>query len=748
MTTSGTRRRRQAPTMRQLTDAITGEVGKVVVGQDEVVELAARRARRRRTRAARGRPGRGEDAARERASRARSSVEFRARPVHAGHAPVRPHRHDDAARRQARLPSGPGLHQRPARRRDQPDAAEDAGGAPRGDAGASGHRRRRAARRCPIPFLVVATQNPIEYEGTYPLPEAQLDRFLLKVDVGYPTPTTRSRCSRSARHGVAPTTLDDVGRGREAERRRSRAQRGRRHDGERRGGGLRRRRSSAARASSRACRSARARARRCTCSRPRRPSRGSTGATSSRRTTSSRWRRRCCVTGSCCAPRPSSSATAPDDAIETALSSVAGPAVSPTRARRSRLIALAALSAPFRRPRRRCRPRARRRRQLRSQSARSCAARRGVCRSSGRTIVAARRAAPLRCAVTARGRRSLRQAGTPDVSVEPGQAAGELDATITARRRGRHVLPARRRADARAARPRRVAAQRRRRAARGARLPRPRRARTARARRPARPLPRAGQLTRGPLGLGTEFESIRDYLPDDDVRQVNWLATARLGRPMSNQYRIEQDRDVVCVVDTGRLMAAPLGDGARGSTSPLDAATAVALVADEVGDRVRCDRVRRVRASAAAAAAQRRRGGRPARSSTSSRRPSTATTSSRSAAIGEIEARVRPACSRTCSRSRLRGRWSRRSRCSRAATRSWSPSVTDPDLDGHRRARTVGARSTSTRRRSRSTSSHARERAVRALRAARGRGHRSRPRRRSARPASRAYLRAKALARL
>jgi MoxR-like ATPase len=36
------------------------------------------------------------------------------------------------------------------------------------------------------PFLVIATQNPIEYEGTYPLPEAQLDRFLLRVDVGYP----------------------------------------------------------------------------------------------------------------------------------------------------------------------------------------------------------------------------------------------------------------------------------------------------------------------------------------------------------------------------------------------------------------------------------------------------------------------------------------------------------------------------------------------------------------------------------
>ena len=41
-------------------------------------------------------------------------------------------------------------------------------------------------RPLPDPFLVIATQNPIEYEGTYPLPEAQLDRFLVQVQVGYP----------------------------------------------------------------------------------------------------------------------------------------------------------------------------------------------------------------------------------------------------------------------------------------------------------------------------------------------------------------------------------------------------------------------------------------------------------------------------------------------------------------------------------------------------------------------------------
>src|SRR5207302_1239083 len=62
----------------------------------------------------------------------------------------------------------------------------------------------------PQPFLVVATQNPIEYEGTYPLPEAQLDRFLLKVDVGYPTVADEEAILRLAHRGVAPATLEQV----------------------------------------------------------------------------------------------------------------------------------------------------------------------------------------------------------------------------------------------------------------------------------------------------------------------------------------------------------------------------------------------------------------------------------------------------------------------------------------------------------------------------------------------------------
>ncbi len=66
------------------------------------------------------------------------------------------------------------------------------------------------ARPLPDPFIVVATQNPIEYEGTYPLPEAQLDRFLAKLDVGYPGAGDEVAMLRLAHHGVAPATLDDV----------------------------------------------------------------------------------------------------------------------------------------------------------------------------------------------------------------------------------------------------------------------------------------------------------------------------------------------------------------------------------------------------------------------------------------------------------------------------------------------------------------------------------------------------------
>ncbi|KGR76035.1 AAA family ATPase [Ureibacillus manganicus] len=62
----------------------------------------------------------------------------------------------------------------------------------------------------PKPFFVMATQNPIEYEGTYPLPEAQLDRFMLKIRMGYPTPQEEVEVLRRAENKQPITTLDSV----------------------------------------------------------------------------------------------------------------------------------------------------------------------------------------------------------------------------------------------------------------------------------------------------------------------------------------------------------------------------------------------------------------------------------------------------------------------------------------------------------------------------------------------------------
>ena len=62
----------------------------------------------------------------------------------------------------------------------------------------------------PSPFVVIATLNPIEYEGTYALPEAQLDRFVMQVRVGYPSPADEERLLRLRHTGVRPSTIDDV----------------------------------------------------------------------------------------------------------------------------------------------------------------------------------------------------------------------------------------------------------------------------------------------------------------------------------------------------------------------------------------------------------------------------------------------------------------------------------------------------------------------------------------------------------
>lgn len=182
------------------------------------------------------------------------------------------------------------------------------------------------------------------------------------------------------------------------------------------------------------------------------------------------------------------------------------------------------------------------------------------------------------------GRVVVRQPVPLALTVEPDRHVAELDALLVGHRRGRHALPALAvrsigplglgRWDHRAGEPIELLVY--------PDLPAARAVVSAVRYGLARDL---AQLTRGALGLGTELERVRDYLPDDDLRQVNWRATARLGRPMSNEYRLDEDRDVICLVDAGRLMAAPTGDRTRLDVA-IDAATAVAMVADDVGDRV------------------------------------------------------------------------------------------------------------------------------------------------------------------
>ena len=189
----------------------------------------------------------------------------------------------------------------------------------------------------------------------------------------------------------------------------------------------------------------------------------------------------------------------------------------------------------------------------------------------------------LELAAPARGAVRVRQPVPPEFSVDPAEADVRLRAVVTPRRRGRHAVTA---PAVRLTGP--LGLGRWYHGGRGETevvvypdLPAARR--LAQAVRQGK-LGAEGRRVRGPLGLGTDFESVRDYVPDDDVRRINWRATARLGRPMTNEYRIDQNRDVVCLVDTGRLMAAPLEDRTR-LDAALDAVTAVAVVADEVGDR-------------------------------------------------------------------------------------------------------------------------------------------------------------------
>lgn len=93
---------------------------------------------------------------------------------------------------------------------------------------------------------------------------------------------------------------------------------------------------------------------------------------------------------------------------------------------------------------------------------------------------------------------------------------------------------------------------------------------------------RTSVMVRGP---GTEFDSLREYVRGDDVRSIDWRATARRNDVMVRTWRPERDRRVVLLIDTGRTSAARIDDEPRLDTA-FEASLLLAALAGPAGDRV------------------------------------------------------------------------------------------------------------------------------------------------------------------
>lgn len=86
-------------------------------------------------------------------------------------------------------------------------------------------------------------------------------------------------------------------------------------------------------------------------------------------------------------------------------------------------------------------------------------------------------------------------------------------------------------------------------------------------------------------GTGLEFESLRDYVPGDELRRIDWKATARHAEPITREYDIERSQHVILCLDLGRTMASDLGLLTKVDHA-VNAATLVAYVAAKAGDWV------------------------------------------------------------------------------------------------------------------------------------------------------------------
>jgi len=86
-------------------------------------------------------------------------------------------------------------------------------------------------------------------------------------------------------------------------------------------------------------------------------------------------------------------------------------------------------------------------------------------------------------------------------------------------------------------------------------------------------------------GAGRDFESLREYLPDDELRRIDWKATARRGKLVSRQYEVEQSQAIIIVLDVGRTMLTEI-DGVQKLDYAIDAALLLAYVATLSDDMV------------------------------------------------------------------------------------------------------------------------------------------------------------------
>ncbi len=200
---------RQYENLVDLRDRAREEVGKVVVGQGDAVDLLLVAALAQGHVLIEGPPG----SAKTLLGRAMAHVlgaKFKRIQFTPDTSPdeITGCQHDQDGR--AGLHARRRLHERPPRRRDQPHPTAQPGGAARGDAGAHRHGRRARRTSSRIPFLVIATQNPYEHEGIFPLPESQLDRFMFKIILDYADSESEIEMLRLPHTGVTPDMLGEI----------------------------------------------------------------------------------------------------------------------------------------------------------------------------------------------------------------------------------------------------------------------------------------------------------------------------------------------------------------------------------------------------------------------------------------------------------------------------------------------------------------------------------------------------------